>query len=52
MSPLKDWKPSQAEWYSEILLLRPPKITTFYLLKTLFAKFKLFFFHFLHPVYL
>ena len=29
--------------YSEIPLLRPPKIKTFYLLKTLFAKFKLFF---------
>ena len=29
--------------YSEIPLLRPPKIKTFYLLKTLFWKFKLFF---------
>ena len=29
--------------YSEIPLLRPPKIKTFYLLKTLFAKFKIFF---------
>ena len=29
--------------YSEIPLLRPPKIKTSYLLKTLFAKFKLFF---------
>ena len=29
--------------YSEIPLLRPPKIETSYLLKTLFAKFKLFF---------
>ena len=38
--------------YSEIPLLRPPKIKTSYLLKTLFAKFKLFFIHFLHPVYL
>ena len=37
--------------YSEIPLLRPPKIKTFYPLKALFAKFKLFFFpHFLHPV--
>ena len=32
--------------YSEIPLLRPPKIKTFYLLKTLFWKFKLFFFPF------
>ena len=38
--------------YSEILLLRPPKIKTFYPLKTVFAKFKLSFLHFLHPVYL
>ena len=37
--------------YSEIPLLRPPKIKTFYPLKTLFANFKLFFLHFLHPVY-
>ena len=29
--------------YSKIPLLRPPKIRTFYLLKTLFLKFKLFF---------
>ena len=29
--------------YSEIPLLRPPKIKTFYPLKTLFANFKLFF---------
>ena len=29
--------------YSEILLLRPPEIKTSYLLKTLFAKFRLFF---------
>ena len=28
--------------YSEIPLLRPPKIKTFYPLKTLFAKFKFF----------
>ena len=27
--------------YSEIPLLRPPKIKTYYLLKTLFARFKL-----------
>ena len=32
--------------YSEISLLRPPKIKTFYLLKTFFAKFKFFFFFF------
>ena len=39
--------------YSEIPLLRPPKIKTYFLLITLFAQFKLFFFlHFLHPVYL
>ena len=35
--------------YSEILLLRPPKIKTSYLLKTLFAKFKLFFSSFSTP---
>ena len=29
--------------YSEIPLLRPPEIKTSYVLKTLFAKFKLFF---------
>ena len=29
--------------YSEIPLLRPPEIKTSYLLKTLFAKFKVFF---------
>ena len=29
--------------YSEFLLLKPPKIKTSYLFKTLFAKFKLFF---------
>ena len=38
--------------YSEIPLLRPPNIKTSYLLKTLFAKFKLFFPLFLHTVYL
>ena len=38
--------------YSEIPLLRPPKIKTFCQLKTLFAKFKLYFSSFLHPVYL
>ena len=38
--------------YSEIPLLRPPKISTFYLLKTLFWKFKLFFSLFLHQVYI
>ena len=35
--------------YSEIPLLRPPKIKTSYLLKTLFAKFKLFFSAFSTP---
>ena len=35
--------------YSEIPLLRPPKIKTFYLLKTLLAKFKLFFSSFSTP---
>ena len=35
--------------YSEIPLLRPPKIKTFYLLETLFAKFKLFFSSFSTP---
>ena len=35
--------------YSEIPLLRPPKIKTFYPLKTLFAKFKLFFSSFSTP---
>ena len=35
--------PSALKKYSEIPLLRPPKIKTFYLFKTLFAKFKLFF---------
>ena len=35
--------------YSEIPLLRPPKIKTFYLLKSLFAKFKLFFSSFSTP---
>ena len=39
--------------YSEISLLRPPKINTFCQLKTLFAKFKLFFSSFSTPsVYL
>ena len=38
--------------YSEILLLRPPKMKTSYLLKTSVAKFKLFFLHFLLQVYL
>ena len=40
--------------YSEIPLLRPPKIKTFYLLKTSFLKFKLFFSSFstpsVHPI--
>ena len=31
------------QWYSEIPLLRPPKIKTFYQLKTLFGNLKLFF---------
>ena len=35
--------------YSEIPLLRPPKVKTSYLLKSLFAKFKLFFFSFSTP---
>ena len=35
--------------YSEIPLLRPPKIKTSYLLKTSFAKFKLFFSSFSSP---
>ena len=35
--------------YSEIQLLRPPKIKTFYPLKTLLAKFKLFFSSFSTP---
>ena len=35
--------------YSEIPLLRPPKNKTFYLLKTLFAKLKLFFYSFSRP---
>ena len=35
--------------YSEIPLLRPPKIETFYPLKTLFAKFRLFFSSFSTP---
>ena len=35
--------------YNEIPLLRPPKIKSFYLLKTLFAKFKLFFSSFSTP---
>ena len=38
--------------YSEIPLLRPPKLRHIFYLKTLFAKFKLFFLHFLHPVHL
>ena len=38
--------------YSEIPLLRSPKIKTSYLLKTLFAKFKFSFLHLIHPVYL
>ena len=37
------------KWYSEIPLLRPPKIKTFYPLKTLFAKFQLFFSSFSTP---
>ena len=41
-----------ATGYSEIPLLRPPKIKTSCLLKTLFEKFDLFFLHFPHPVYL
>ena len=35
--------------YSEIPLLRPPRVKTFYLLKTLFWKFKLFFSSFSTP---
>ena len=35
--------------YSEIPLLKPPKIKTFYLLKTLFWKFKHFFSSFSTP---
>ena len=35
--------------YSEIPLLRPPKIKTSYLLKTLFAKYQLFFSSFSKP---
>ena len=51
------WKPHFPvngifQGYSEIPLLRPPKIKTSYLLKTLFAKFKQLFSAFLHPVYL
>ena len=38
--------------YSEIPLLRPPKIQTFYLLTPLFWKLKYSFLHFLHPVYI
>ena len=37
--------------YSEILQFKPPKIQTFYLLKTLFWKLSYSFPHFLHPVY-
>ena len=37
------WTDGPIDEYSEIPLLRPPKIGTSYLLKTLFAKFKLFF---------
>ena len=40
---------SPSHEYSEIPLLQPPKIKTAYLLKTLFAKFKLFFSSFSTP---
>ena len=38
--------------YSEIPLLRPPQIKTFYLLKPYFEIISYSFLHFLHPVYL
>ena len=43
------WKTENPVRYSEIPLLRPPKIKTSYLLKTLFAKFRLFFSWFSTP---
>ena len=39
-------------YYCEILLLRPPKIKTYFLLKTNLQSLSYSFLHFLHPVYL
>ena len=45
----KCWKFNEVIRYSEIPLLRPPKIKIFYPLKTFFAKLKLFFSSFSTP---